>query len=218
MPVLAVDILARLVAHSSLGKTLQFTQVQRFLEFTRRMWPEIVGKTGGMPVVLPPHPAAFLLSVLSLPPDIIALSWLVFSDIAATFHQDPIPPSLDDGFRLHGDDHRIGAEPLNPPVHVCPRPGCNHMTLGEASVVEARLYTLNRGVLPVFSRSLYCRYLSLRVPPAPVSSPPMAVAVVQTDESKPVSRNRKACEEVDATDIIPTATKRSRKIPKRADE
>ncbi|KAJ6609392.1 hypothetical protein B0H10DRAFT_1813877, partial [Mycena sp. CBHHK59/15] len=55
-----------------------------------------------------------------------------------------------------------GAEPLNPPVHVCPRPGCNHMTLGEASVVEARLYTLNRGVLPVFSRSLYCRSCNTR--------------------------------------------------------
>ncbi|KAJ7165361.1 hypothetical protein C8R46DRAFT_1163693 [Mycena filopes] len=37
--------------------------------------------------------------------------------------------------------------------------------LGEASSVEARLYTLHRGVLPVFSKSLYCRSCHTRYYP-----------------------------------------------------
>ncbi|KAJ7623919.1 hypothetical protein DFH06DRAFT_1340239 [Mycena polygramma] len=156
MPVLAVDILSRLVAHKRLAETLQFTEVQRFLEFTHRIWPEIVDKAGRIPVLLPLHAAAFLSSVLSLPPDIIALSWLAFSDMAATLQNDPIPASLDDAFRIHGNDHRIGAETLNPPVHLCTGPSCNNATLGEPIVADARLYTLQRGVLPVFSKSLYC--------------------------------------------------------------
>ncbi|KAJ7076951.1 hypothetical protein C8R43DRAFT_966144 [Mycena crocata] len=127
MAFLAVDILTRLLAHPSLATTLQFQQVQRFLEFTRRIWPEIVGKSGVLPA-LPAHPAAFLSAVLQLPPEIIALSWVAFSDIADSFQQDPgpVPPSIDDSFRLHADNHQIGAEPLVPPVNSCPRVGCQH--------------------------------------------------------------------------------------------
>ncbi|KAJ7169095.1 hypothetical protein C8R43DRAFT_876347, partial [Mycena crocata] len=52
-----------------------------------------------------------------------------------------------------------GAEPLVPPVNSCPRVGCQRhgKTLTDTIDVEARLYTLHRGVLPVFSRSMYCR-------------------------------------------------------------
>ncbi|KAF7364569.1 hypothetical protein MVEN_00325900 [Mycena venus] len=107
MPALAIDILNRLVAHPKLAQTLQLQQIQRLLEFTRRIWPEIVGQTGVVPVVLPPQVVAFLSPVLRLPHDIIALSWLAFSDIAAAFQQDPIEPSLDDEFRLHANDHQI---------------------------------------------------------------------------------------------------------------
>jgi hypothetical protein len=107
MPLLAVEILTRLLAHPLLAQSLQFTQIQRFLEFTRRLWPEIVSKTGGVPTVLPPHVAAFLSSVLSLSPELITLSWLAFGDMAATFYHDPTPVSLDDAFRLHSNDHHI---------------------------------------------------------------------------------------------------------------
>jgi hypothetical protein len=107
MPVLAFDILTRLVAHPSLAESLQFTQVQRFLEFTRRIWPEIVGKNGVAPDILPSHTAIFLSSVLGLSPELVALSWVTFSDMAAVFHTDPIPLQLDDAFRLHGNDNKI---------------------------------------------------------------------------------------------------------------
>jgi hypothetical protein len=108
MLVLAVEILNHLVVHPQLIETLQFQQVQCFLEFTERIWPEIVGKSGVILVTLPAHPASFLSSVLVLAPEIIALSWLAFSDIAATLQQEVAEPSLDDGFRVHGNDHQIG--------------------------------------------------------------------------------------------------------------
>ncbi|KAJ6619830.1 hypothetical protein B0H10DRAFT_1124062 [Mycena sp. CBHHK59/15] len=39
----------------------------------------------------------------------------------------------------------------------CLQTSCDSHKLGEESIVEARLYTLHRGILPVFSKSLYCR-------------------------------------------------------------
>ncbi|KAJ7892674.1 hypothetical protein B0H13DRAFT_1625428, partial [Mycena leptocephala] len=59
-----------------------------------------------------------------------------------------------------------GAETTSPPVTVCINETCKSaglaQPLGEESVVEARLYTLRRGVLPVFSKSLYCRSCNTR--------------------------------------------------------
>ncbi|KAJ6452367.1 hypothetical protein DFH09DRAFT_1509552 [Mycena vulgaris] len=156
MAVLAVQILQRLLQHQELAATLQFTQVQRFLDFTKRLWPEILSKDGSIPIKLPPHISAFLSSVLGLQPSIVELSWVAFSDIAATFQQDPASQSMDDGFRLHGHEAKLGPETLAAPFKLCPRPGCNHTKLTKTSVVESRLYTLHRGVLPVFSKSSYC--------------------------------------------------------------
>ncbi|KAJ7234697.1 hypothetical protein C8J57DRAFT_1089536, partial [Mycena rebaudengoi] len=51
----------------------------------------------------------------------------------------------------------LGVETVAPPMSSCPRTGCNSLKLGETKSVEARLYTLHRGVLPIFSKSLYCR-------------------------------------------------------------
>ncbi|KAJ7503848.1 hypothetical protein B0H11DRAFT_1613914, partial [Mycena galericulata] len=44
---------------------------------------------------------------------------------------------------------------LLPPISSCL--SCESKQLGEESIVEGRLYTLRRGVLPIFSKSLYCR-------------------------------------------------------------
>ncbi|KAJ7178438.1 hypothetical protein C8R43DRAFT_872162, partial [Mycena crocata] len=49
------------------------------------------------------------------------------------------------------------AETIEPPMKHCPRPECMSYKMNEVSVVEARLYTLHRGILPVFSKSRYCR-------------------------------------------------------------
>lgn len=68
MTFLAVQILQRLLAHDFLSSTLRFTHVQRFLELTRRMWPEIVGQKQIVPDVLPVAPAGFLSAALVLPP------------------------------------------------------------------------------------------------------------------------------------------------------
>ncbi|KAI0049302.1 hypothetical protein FA95DRAFT_1489519 [Auriscalpium vulgare] len=51
----------------------------------------------------------------------------------------------------------LGAEQIRPPVSTCLRPACAHAPLSEPRQVQARLWTLRRGVLPVWSLSLYCR-------------------------------------------------------------
>ncbi|KAJ7225287.1 hypothetical protein GGX14DRAFT_349519 [Mycena pura] len=55
-----------------------------------------------------------------------------------------------------------GAETIVPPATSCTRAGCNSATLSEKRTVEARLYTLRRGILPIFSQSLYCRHCHTR--------------------------------------------------------
>jgi hypothetical protein len=105
---LATDILMRLEANPPLAHVLELTHVQRFLELTVRMWPDIVDENGAPPVVLPSQPAAFLSAVLELPPDIITLSWLAFADAAAALEKEPPVGSVDDAFRLHGRDHGMG--------------------------------------------------------------------------------------------------------------
>jgi hypothetical protein len=59
--------------------------------------------------------------------------------------------------------HFPGAEAILPPMKTCPRDGCGHAHLSETRRVESRLYTLRRGVLPVFSVSTYCRSTSVLV-------------------------------------------------------
>ncbi|KAJ7369119.1 hypothetical protein DFH08DRAFT_678248, partial [Mycena albidolilacea] len=56
----------------------------------------------------------------------------------------------------------IGANTLGPPLSFCSRPSCDSRKLTKESLVEARLYTLRRGILPVFSRSLKCTQCSTR--------------------------------------------------------
>ncbi|KAJ7117828.1 hypothetical protein C8R44DRAFT_626848 [Mycena epipterygia] len=58
-----------------------------------------------------------------------------------------------------------GAECLVPPVSHCPRSGCHNLTLTHPIAVEGRLYTLKRGVLPIFSHSLYCHTCNTRFHP-----------------------------------------------------
>ncbi|KAJ7273897.1 hypothetical protein C8J57DRAFT_1224805 [Mycena rebaudengoi] len=136
---------------------VQFGQLQRFIEITRRIWLEIVPPGTSRPISLPVHVAGFLSSVLKLPSEIVQLSWHAFADLAEALFLDPGQPSLDDNFRLHAHDYKIGTETIGPPITSCTHPSCDSARLGEPSVVEARLYTLHRGILPVFSKSLYCR-------------------------------------------------------------
>ncbi|KAJ7286256.1 hypothetical protein C8J57DRAFT_1169032 [Mycena rebaudengoi] len=153
----AIQILERLLAYPSLKDNLKFWQIQRFLEITCRVWLEIVPPGTSRPVILPSHVAGLLCSVLELSMESVHLSWHAFADIAEASFLNPNRISLDDGFRLHSQEHKIGAETIAPPFTVCPHDGCHSARLGEPSIVEARLYTLHRGILPVFSRSLYCR-------------------------------------------------------------
>ncbi|KAJ6476418.1 hypothetical protein C8R45DRAFT_379283 [Mycena sanguinolenta] len=154
---LAVQVLERLLAHDSLKENLQFIHIQRLLDFFNRLWPEIVPPQQSRPSSLPLPITNFLASALDLEPSLIHLVWCAFGDLAEASYAAGPPPSLDDLFRIHAHPYKLGAENLSPPVSYCVHPGCNSNPLGEPSVVEGRLYTLRRGVLPIFSKSTYCR-------------------------------------------------------------
>ncbi|KAJ7886648.1 hypothetical protein B0H13DRAFT_1889165 [Mycena leptocephala] len=142
-PTTAAQILERLLSHDSLKNNLQFVHIQRFFELVRRIWLEITPPQQSRPLMLPSHIADFLASVLNLDTALIQLTWNAFADLIEMSYHDSSQPSVDDVFRIHALPYKIGlAQPL-----------------GEESAVEARLYTLRRGVLPVFSKSLYCRSL-----------------------------------------------------------
>ncbi|KAJ7486073.1 hypothetical protein B0H11DRAFT_1721890, partial [Mycena galericulata] len=57
---------------------------------------------------------------------------------------------------------KLGAETIVPPITSCLHPDCSSANLSEKRIVEARLYTLRRGILPIFSKSLYCRGCNTR--------------------------------------------------------
>jgi len=175
---LAVLVLERLLvpSHPSLKANLQFAQLQKFIELTQRLWLEIVPPGSSRPVLLPAHITGFLGSVLDLASELVQLCWHAFADLAEMAFLNPNRGSLDDSFRLHAQEYKLGmktllfalqlrpegchssgAETISPPVTVCPQPSCSSHKLGEPSIVESRLYTLKRGILPVFSKSLYCR-------------------------------------------------------------
>lgn len=174
---LAVLVLERLLAHPSLKANLQFVQLQKFIQLTQRLWLEIVPPgSSSRPVMLPAHITGFLGSVLDLASELVQLCWHAFADLAEAAFLNPDQCSLDDSFRLHAQEYKLGmktllfatllvaqgchssgAETIGPPVTLCPQPSCGSHKLGEPSIVESRLYTLKRGILPVFSKSLYCR-------------------------------------------------------------
>jgi hypothetical protein len=104
----AVSLLQRLLQHPSLQKNLQFFHIQRFFELTTRLWLEIVPPNKARPAVLPSPIAAFLASVLDLEPEIIQLIWTAFSDLAQAAYLDSNSASVDDNFKQHGHEHKLG--------------------------------------------------------------------------------------------------------------
>ncbi|KAJ6498215.1 hypothetical protein DFH09DRAFT_1336765 [Mycena vulgaris] len=104
---LAIQVLERLLSHDSLKQHLQFVHIQRFLELTSRIWPEIVPPGQPQPLSLPPKVAGFLASVLNLDTSVIQLTWHAFSDLAEENHIDPSHTSLDDTFRIHARPYQI---------------------------------------------------------------------------------------------------------------
>ncbi|KIM76724.1 hypothetical protein PILCRDRAFT_77520 [Piloderma croceum F 1598] len=162
MAPLGRQVLECLLAHPSLRDTLTWPQVQRFLDFARRILPEIRGSFEALPLALPPHVCGFLGVMLSLEESLIQLCWTAFSDMILLLEGEVSAMSDDDLFRVHGHEFAIGTEQILPPMSKCPKSGCNNGHLTESRKVESRLYTLKRGVLPVYSLSTYCRRCSTR--------------------------------------------------------
>jgi len=137
-------------------------QVQKFLDFSQRILPEIQQSSSTkLPLVLPLHVAGFLAVVLGLDKPRVQLCWTAFSDMIPILNTTE-QTSTDDLFRIHGHEFHIGTEQILPPMTNCPRTECGNAHLSDSRKVEARLYTLRRGVLPVYSVSMYCRHCFTR--------------------------------------------------------
>lgn len=106
-PTSAMQVLRRLELHPPLAASLEFDKIQRFLDLVKRLWPEIVQPQCPRPLSLPPHIIGLLSSVLKLEPSIVQLCWLAFGDLGEYYHEEE-HPSIDDEFRLHGMDHKLG--------------------------------------------------------------------------------------------------------------
>lgn len=55
----------------------------------------------------------------------------------------------------------LGVVSLRAPFKYCTRPECQNHSLGDPRITEARLFTLRRGILPIFPVSVYCRGMSI---------------------------------------------------------
>ncbi|KAJ7695408.1 hypothetical protein B0H17DRAFT_1131459 [Mycena rosella] len=109
------------------------------------IWLEITPPGQPRPILLPPKVGNLLGGILDMETSLMQLTWQVHADLAETIK----------------NSCRAGVETVVPPTSVCLQPGCNSAPLREEMVAEARLFTLCRGVLPIFSKSLYCRYTDL---------------------------------------------------------
>ncbi|KAJ7143234.1 hypothetical protein C8R46DRAFT_1233011 [Mycena filopes] len=104
----AIALLQQLLQHPSLQTNLQFYHIQRFFELTTRLWLEIVPPNKARPAILPLPIAAFLSSVLDLDPALIQLTWTTFSDLAQEAILNSNSLLMDDNFKQHGHEYKLG--------------------------------------------------------------------------------------------------------------
>ncbi|KAI4524967.1 hypothetical protein K525DRAFT_192646 [Schizophyllum commune Loenen D] len=134
-------------------------QTTLFVRLCHRLEPQIYasGATAAATQELPDNISAFLAAVLGQDEDTIRLCWHAIRNIL---------PELDsaDGqeedtlFRVHAPDHSVSTESLLPPSLVCTAHECRGRRLyAKHASVKARIFTLRRGVLPVFEQPLTCR-------------------------------------------------------------
>lgn len=83
-------MLERLVSHPSLRDTLTWPQVQRFLDFSQRILPEIQGSSNSekLPLQLLSHACGFLSVVLELEQSLVQLCWTAFADMLVVLEDD----------------------------------------------------------------------------------------------------------------------------------
>ncbi|KAK6984509.1 hypothetical protein R3P38DRAFT_2575937 [Favolaschia claudopus] len=156
---LAVELLYRLASHEALASTLTWGQLRGCTAISKKLWPEIMlGRrdTESPPENLPAKIRDFLGCALDLEQTLVQQTWTVLANSIQGFTLDQ---SLldDDLFRMYGVQQELGAEMIFPPYTHCTETTCRATFLTDPARVEARLFTLHRGVLPVFSVSTYCR-------------------------------------------------------------
>ncbi|KAF8579378.1 hypothetical protein K439DRAFT_1620562 [Ramaria rubella] len=165
MATLANEFLQRLTDHPSLRDTITFEFLQRFIHLTHKLCPEIISlHVNPVPdtIQLPLHVERFLSSVTAVDISVVKLCWIAFGDLILKDRDTLIISSDGDIFREHGHEYHIGAEHLRPPSRTCSKVQCQGHHLVDERKTEGQLFTLRRGVLPVWAVSSYCKNCSTR--------------------------------------------------------
>jgi hypothetical protein len=108
MSLLGREVLECLAENPSLYESLTWQQIHRFLNLSRKIWPEIIGASNLPPNSLPRHASGFLGSVLSLDTATIQLCWTTFRELILRSEEAGTTVNDDDLFRIHGRENTIG--------------------------------------------------------------------------------------------------------------
>jgi hypothetical protein len=108
MSLLAREVLECLAANPLLYESLTWQQIHRFLNLSRKIWPEIIGTSNLPPNNLPLHASRFLASVLGLDEATVQLCWTTFRELILRFEEAGAAINEDDSFRIHGHENMIG--------------------------------------------------------------------------------------------------------------
>jgi hypothetical protein len=109
MALLVKEVLDCLNAYPALREMLTWQQIHRFLNFCRRIWPEIMVLENARqpPLTLPQHVSRFLASVLHLDEASVQLCWTAFRDVVLRLEDSGSTVLEDDLFRVHGRANMI---------------------------------------------------------------------------------------------------------------
>ncbi|KAJ7048561.1 hypothetical protein C8F01DRAFT_52735 [Mycena amicta] len=116
-----------------------------FVSILKRIWEHLLyHNSDNVPTSLPVDVISFLLAALQpmlaniQRGDIEAL-WTTLAAQIPVWSGSLLEGPADDVFRVHGEQHRLGAEMLYPPHHRCPDPRCSNMRLTHEMQVFCRL-------------------------------------------------------------------------------
>ncbi|KAK0187162.1 hypothetical protein F5146DRAFT_1142104 [Armillaria mellea] len=143
--------------HYKLGKTLTWDQLLLFLWLAHRIVPPayVLSKE-----TLESNKVEFLTAAMNLPAPTISKAWLLLRPLVYLLLLST-RASDNDVFQWLGADCKVRAARIPKAPPQC----CGATNLPVKALIEARLYTVSWGLLPIYVKSYYCRKCHMRYMP-----------------------------------------------------
>ena len=145
-------------------KSVDLSLILQFIDADSQLKP-LISTTGtarsireatmGPPVQLPPAATGFLSDTLQIDTTLVDSLWVATSQFI--WAERSSTGNILEAFISHGPAHNLGAMELLPPTRHCLRAECEANHLVEPRRYQANLFTIDRGVFPVWTNPLYCR-------------------------------------------------------------